>query len=214
MLFPGFLDQVSAQLCTVQTMDTVRRSTKAGRRAVVKAKPAAYSAKQSGSLAQSSNWLSQEELDTLQLLTRAVSAVESKLDDELRNNSDVDLAYYDILWQLRSVPSQSLRMGRLVELCHSKASRMSHAIRRLEELGFLYRVRPESDYRGWMAVLTPQGLKSVERAASVYANSVRTNLLDHLTPEDQERLKAVETNILTRLDPKALPGSADINLPW
>ncbi|GHB67602.1 hypothetical protein GCM10010377_68120 [Streptomyces viridiviolaceus] len=149
-------------------------------------------------------WLSPEELRVFRAFNRTWEAVTACLDTDLENEVGLPRSYFDILWRLRRAPGQSLRMSRLAEITHSKASRITHAVGRLEKAGLVRREVPEGDRRGWLAVLTEEGLERVEQAAPVYARSVREHVLGPLTAEMRDQLTVIGETVLAHLEPGAL----------
>jgi DNA-binding MarR family transcriptional regulator len=154
-------------------------------------------------------WLDPEELRVFRAFNRAAQAVSARLEADMERETGLPRSYFDILWRLRRAPDRALRMTRLAELTHSKASRITHAVGRLESAGLVRREVPEGDRRGWRAVLTDEGLERVEQAAPLYARSVREHVLAPLTAQDRERLTVIGDKLLAHLDPEALPGAGE-----
>ncbi len=155
------------------------------------------------------DWLTPEELRVFRALNRAWEAAAARLDADLEREAGLPRTYFDILWRLRRAPGRALRMTRLAEITHSKASRITHAVGRLEAAGLVRREVPEGDRRGWLAVLTDEGLARAEQAAPVYARSVRENVLGPLSGRRREQLTAIGETLLAHLDPESLPGTPD-----
>jgi DNA-binding MarR family transcriptional regulator len=93
-------------------------------------------------------------------------------------------------------------MSELAERCLSSRSRLSHAVARLEERGWVRRQVCAEDGRGQLAVLTDEGLAALEGAAPVHVNSVRTHLLDQLSPEQIAAMRDIGETLLRHLDPR------------
>ena len=62
-----------------------------------------------------------------------------RLDRELQRDAGMPHAYYEILVRLSEQPDRSLRMSELAERSQSSRSRVSHAVARLEEAGWVRR---------------------------------------------------------------------------
>src|SRR5260370_34855517 len=77
-----------------------------------------------------------------------------------------------------------MRMGDLAEALTFSRSRMSHAITRLEQNGWIRREQCAEDRRGSVAVLTDAGLQALEAAAPQHVESVRAPLFAQLAPEE------------------------------
>lgn len=155
------------------------------------------------------DWLSPDELRVFRAFNRAWEAAAARLDADMEKEAGLPRTYFDILWRLRRAPEHSLRMSRLAEITHSKSSRITHAVGRLEAAGFVRREVPPGDRRGWLAVLTDEGLRRVEQAVPVYARSVREHILAPLTGQARGQLTAIGEELLAHLDPEGLPGAAD-----
>ena len=88
------------------------------------------------------------------------------LDRQLQHDSGMPHTYYVILAMLSEAPQRTLTMGQLADIVRSSPSRLSHAVARLEEAGWVRRSRPSTDRRTTHAQLTEQGyevLVAVER---------------------------------------------------
>jgi DNA-binding MarR family transcriptional regulator len=92
-----------------------------------------------------------------------------------------------------------LRLSDLAEALQVSPSRLSHAIDRMQESGWVKRVRCASDRRGWLATLTDEGYAVLEEAAPHHVESVRRHLFDQLTPEQVEQLREISEAVLAHL---------------
>jgi DNA-binding MarR family transcriptional regulator len=102
-------------------------------------------------------------------------------------------------------------MTDLAERSKITRSRLSHAISRLEQSGWVRREHCPSDRRGQLAVLTDKGFSALEAAAPGHAEQVRTAIFDRLTPEQVTQLGEICRIITQGLQPES-GGPAD--LPW
>ncbi len=156
-------------------------------------------------------WLAPDELRVFRALVRSTRALYVQFDRDLQREAGMPRTYFEILWLLHKEPSRSLRMSDLAEMTGSQASRITHAVGRLEESGYVERTNCPEDRRGWYAVLTDAGFEMLSVAAPVYAASVRRHLLDPLSPRQLEQLTRIGETILSDL---ALPGfSSDLSEP-
>ena len=101
---------------------------------------------------------------------------------------------------LSETPGRMMRMSELADRCLSSRSRLSHAVSRLEERGWVRRQVCAEDGRGQLAVLTDEGFAALEAAAPVHVESVRTHLFDQLTPEQVENMRDLGETLLRHLD--------------
>ncbi len=111
--------------------------------------------------------------------------------------------YYDILVMLSEAPGRARRMSDLAVATRSTRSRLSHAVARLEELGWVRREACPTDRRGWMAILADEGLAALEAAAPKHVESVRTHLFDRLSATQQTQLREICETMLDHLLPIA-----------
>ena len=80
-------------------------------------------------------------------------------------------------------------MTQLAEASTSSKSRLSHAVARLEERGWVERPDCPTDRRGQIARLTDAGFAALDAAAPGHVEQVRRSLFDRLTPEQVEQLR-------------------------
>lgn len=134
-------------------------------------------------------WLSEDEQRAWRAYLYGHRALFDALDRELQADSGIPHAYFEILVPLSEVEGRQLRMSELAELTASSRSRLSHAVARLEEKGWVRRTDVEHDRRGQMCCLTDAGYDVVVHAAPGHVAAVRRYLFDRLTPD---LLKALE----------------------
>src|SRR5262249_12898430 len=91
-----------------------------------------------------------------------------------------------------------LRMSQLAEAAASSKSRISHAVARLEERGWIRRRDCPTDRRGQLAQLTDEGYAVLVAAAPGHVEQVRRTLFDPLTPEQVRQLHAIPRSVLAR----------------
>jgi DNA-binding MarR family transcriptional regulator len=105
-------------------------------------------------------------------------------------------AYWEILVRLGEVPERTMRMSELAEATRSSRSRLSHAINRLEERGWVIREEVDTDRRGQNAVLTAAGQAALEQAAPGHVEMVRRLIVDRLSAEDLQHLGRISQDLL------------------
>jgi DNA-binding MarR family transcriptional regulator len=145
-------------------------------------------------------WLDSEEQRAWRAFLRAAAQVDEALDRQLQRDAGMPHAYYQVLAMLSEAPHRTLRMSQLAGLTTSSASRLSHAVARLEERGWLERVDCETDKRGQVAVLTDKGFGALEAAAPGHVAAVRKHLIDQLTPEQIGQLEEIGSVVLKALE--------------
>jgi DNA-binding MarR family transcriptional regulator len=146
-------------------------------------------------------WLNDDEQRTWRAFLHASRGLWDVLDRELQRDARMPHAYYEILVRLSEAPNRMLRMSDLAEATSSSRSRLSHAVARLEEYGWVRREDCPTDRRGQLAVLTDQGFEVLADAAHGHVEGVRTHLFDQLTPEQVVQLRQISEAMLDHLDP-------------
>ncbi len=146
-------------------------------------------------MAETTRWLSDEEQCTWRSFLAAISLLVDELDRELQRDARMPHTYYEILVALSEAPCRTLRMSQLADRCHSSRSRLSHAVSRLEEAGWVRREACPTDKRGALAVLTDKGFAALEAAAPGHVDAVRRHLFDVLTPEQVKQLGEISRAI-------------------
>lgn len=145
-------------------------------------------------------WLSECEQEIWRAFMTAVDGLSDHFARQLQRDSGMPYTYYEILVALSEAPDRTLRMSDLAGVRGSSRSRLSHAVARLEEEGWVTRRTCTTDKRGSFAVLTDKGFAALEAAAPGHVTAVREKLFDVLTPEQIEQLGEISKAILHGLD--------------
>lgn len=138
-----------------------------------------------------SRWLDEEEQRTWRAFLQATRRLFEEIDRQLQRESGIPHAYYEVLVQLSEAPDRTLRMSQLADRSLSSRSRLSHAVARLEEAGWIRRAVCSSDRRGTYATLTDEGFAVLAAAAPGHVETVRRLLLDPLTREQVSQLQQI-----------------------
>jgi DNA-binding MarR family transcriptional regulator len=136
-------------------------------------------------------WLDDQEHHAWRSYLAATRLLKSQLDRELQRDSQIPHAYYEILVQLSEAPGRRLRMSDLADASESSRSRLSHAVARLEQSGWVRRESCPTDRRGAFAILTDTGFEALAAAAPAHVESVRKHLFDRLTSEQVRQLAEI-----------------------
>jgi DNA-binding MarR family transcriptional regulator len=150
---------------------------------------------------QQTRWLNDREQLAWRTFLSACQTVFGAVESQLLRDSDIPHGYYEVLVRLSETPGRALRMTQLAEASTSSKSRLSHAVARLEERGWVKRTDCPTDRRGQIAQLTDEGYAALAAAAPGHAEQVRRSLIDRLTPEQVEQLLQICTAILAGADP-------------
>jgi DNA-binding MarR family transcriptional regulator len=142
-------------------------------------------------------WLDEEEEATWRGFLLASKLMMDRVERDLKQQSGLSFAYYDVLSRLSEAPRRSMRMADLAAACVFDRSRLSHTIDRLARDGWVRREEAGGDGRGQYAVLTAEGLKEVRRAARRHVEQVRELVFDRLSEEQQRSLREISAVLAT-----------------
>jgi DNA-binding MarR family transcriptional regulator len=154
-------------------------------------------------------WLDGDEQRTWRSFVTATRLLFDGIERQLQQDSGLPHAYYEILVRLSEAPGRTMRMSDLATTSLSSRSRISHAVTRLEENGWVRRVPCEHDKRGAMAELTDVGLAGLREAAPGHVEAVRRGLFDALTPEQVAALREISDTLVDHLSDGPVWPAAD-----
>ena len=126
-----------------------------------------------------------------------------EIERDLQRDSSLSWGHYEILVMLSETADRARRMSELADATQSSRSRLSHAVARLEELGWVRRETCATDRRGQLAVLTDDGFAALEAAAPGHVDSVRRHFFDQLSPDELKQLAEIQMTLLDHLLPLA-----------
>jgi DNA-binding MarR family transcriptional regulator len=162
---------------------------------------------------QETRWLTAEEQRAWRAFLTACQTLFSAIDAQLLHDAKIPHGYYEILVRLSETPGRALRMTQLAEASTSSKSRLSHAVARLEERGWVQRMDCPTDRRGQIAQLTDEGFAALAAAAPGHVEQVRHSLIDQLTPEQIEHLREISELVIAVGGPQqageGCPGEPD-----
>jgi DNA-binding MarR family transcriptional regulator len=141
-------------------------------------------------------WLTAEEQQTWRSFLTASSMLFSTVEAQLQQGAGIPHGYYEILVRLSEAPGRAMRMSLLAEVSTSSKSRLSHAVARLEERGWIRRTECPTDRRGQVAELTDVGFAALAGAAPGHVEQVRRSLIDALTPEQVTQLRLISEAVI------------------
>jgi DNA-binding MarR family transcriptional regulator len=135
-------------------------------------------------------WLSGEEHAAWVSLTALLVALPQAIDRQLRRDSGLNFFEYSVLSGLSQTPGRALQLTTLAHLAAGSLSRISHAVSRLEQQGWVQR-RACGGTRGVEAVLTEAGFAKLVEAAPAHVREARRLVVDVLSPAEREQLTAI-----------------------
>jgi DNA-binding MarR family transcriptional regulator len=146
-------------------------------------------------------WLDDNEQETWRTFLAASQLLRESLERQLQRDAGMPHTYYMILVVLSETADRSMTMSELAQLVRSSPSRLSHAVAKLEEAGWVQRCRHARDGRTTLATLTDQGFAALEAAAPGHVEQVRSALFDPLTEEQVRQLREIFQAVLDKLGP-------------
>lgn len=152
-----------------------------------------------GSGVDHTRWLDDGEQRTWRAFLGAQRLVSERIERRLQHAAGMPHAYYEILVRLSEAPGRTLRMSVLADSALASRSRVSHAVARMEEAGWVVRRSCPTDRRGQLAELTERGREALEAVAPEHVESVREAVFDALTPAQQAGLREAAEALVAHL---------------
>ncbi|MEX2132530.1 MAG: MarR family transcriptional regulator [Acidimicrobiia bacterium] len=118
-----------------------------------------------------------------------------ELDSRLDSSAGVSLPDYTLLARLRDAGEEGLRMSELAESAVFSRSRISHAISRLENQGWVERRSCPTDRRGSYAALTEAGAAKLAEAEPVHTEVIKEHMLGSIDVADAESFRRATDQI-------------------
>ena len=146
-------------------------------------------------------WLDEDEQRTWRSFLATSELLYGALDRQLQRDAGITHASYIVLAMLSEAPGRSMRMSELASVANSSPSRLSHAVARLQERGWIRREPAPKDGRGTVAVLTDSGWDMLVQTAPGHVTAVREHLFDRLTADQIRSLGEICATVLDGLDP-------------
>lgn len=146
-------------------------------------------------------WLTPAERGAWLALSAMTITLPGALDAQLQRDAGLSFYEYMVLAMLSEQPDRTLRMSELAQLTNGSLSRLSHVAKRLERAGFIRRERSTVDARATNAILTDEGLATTVASAPGHVEEARRLVIDALTPDQLEQLRAIGAAVMSRVDP-------------
>ena len=133
-------------------------------------------------------WLDDDQLRDWKSLVALVMTLPAALDAQLKRDTGLNMFEYHVLAGLSAAPDGALPMSDLAVMAQGSISRLSHAVRRLEEAGWVERRACTEAGRRTAAWLTEAGRRKIEESAPSHVREARRLVVDALTPEQLRAL--------------------------
>jgi DNA-binding MarR family transcriptional regulator len=144
-------------------------------------------------------WLTASEQRAWRAYLESSKILFDALDRQLQRESDMPHAYFEILVRLSETEGHTLRMSQLADQTRSSRSRLSHAVARLEERGWVVREDCPTDRRGQLAKLTDVGFEVLRSAAPGHVGAVCNYLIEALDDEQLGQLAVIGEAIIAKV---------------
>ncbi|MFP3580259.1 MarR family transcriptional regulator [Arthrobacter sp. SIMBA_036] len=145
-------------------------------------------------------WLNADERRAWLALLSINTLLPSALDTQLQSAGKLSLFDYNVLAMLSETEGRYLPMSELAARTSASLSRLSHVVTKLQKRGWVDRQADPRDARVTVAHLTDAGMSTILALAPDHVESVRTLMLDSLTPDDVTDLARIGEKIVARLD--------------
>jgi DNA-binding MarR family transcriptional regulator len=143
-------------------------------------------------------WLTPEEQQAWRAHLTMGKLLSRQLDRDL-HSFGLSINDYEILVVLSEAPDRRLRMTDLADATAQSRSRLSHQITRMETSGLVRRESCPGDKRGLFAVLTTQGMATIQRVAPHHVESVRRHFIGLLTGDQLSAMREGYTAVIDHL---------------
>jgi DNA-binding MarR family transcriptional regulator len=131
----------------------------------------------------------------------ALSAVHALVTDELAaalaSTCGLSIHEFEVLLRVEHGADGGLRLGALSKMIRLSQPSLSRTVARLERQDWLRRSGAPGDGRGVLVSPTEAGRRVLARGAAAHADTIRSLLLDRLTPDEQELLAQALTRVAT-----------------
>jgi DNA-binding MarR family transcriptional regulator len=145
-------------------------------------------------------WLDDDEQHAWLGLLTTQARLDAALDRQLQRDFGLSHTQYGIMARLSVAPGRTMHMSTLAAWTASSQSRLSHAVARLEEQGWVERTRCSENKRAVHATLTETGWELIKKAAPSHVHEVRRLLFDNLTPQQVRALGEITDTVLATLE--------------
>lgn len=146
-------------------------------------------------------WLTPAEERAWRKYRRMRTVLDLAISRDLRQDSGLSDADYDVLSTLSEAEGDSWRAGDLAARLLWSTSRLAHQVGRMEQRGLVRRTASHDDARGAVVALTAAGREVLEAAARQHVASVRRHLVDLLTADEIATLDRIATKAIEQAGP-------------
>ncbi len=146
-------------------------------------------------------WLTPRELDAWMSLTVLLVALPQAIDRQLKRDSGLNFFEYTMLAGLSRSPGRAMQLSVLADFASGSLSRISHAVSRLEQQGWVRRRACGAESRGIEAELTDAGFAKLAEAAPHHVREARRLVVDTLDPAELDQLRGICHKLVSAASP-------------
>ena len=150
-------------------------------------------------------WLDSREDRAWRAFVHAPHQLFVRLNRHLVQESGLTDADYKVLVVLSEHPTGRMSAQELCGLLQWEKSRLSHQLRRMEELGLVLRKPNPADARSVMVCLQPAGRRTIKDAAPKHVYNVRRHFIDLFTPAELDTFADLNDRVLRHLAEEPFP---------
>ena len=150
-------------------------------------------------------WLNEGQLGDWASLMGMLTLLPAALDAQLRRDAGLNTFEYHVLVQLAEGHDRRLPMSALASAAQGSRSRLSHAVRRLEDSGWVERVSSSEERHRVDARLTDLGWNKLVATAPGHVREARRLVVDALSPDQLASLGEAARIVLAAIDPSTSP---------
>jgi DNA-binding MarR family transcriptional regulator len=133
-------------------------------------------------------------------LIRLEIALWNRIDDRLRREHDLSLAFFEALYAIGQARSASLRVGDLARALRITVGAASKLADRVEATGLIRRELDADDRRASRLALTDAGRHTLADASTTYEAELAAVLDATLNTDEQQRLHDLVTRLLAAMN--------------
>jgi len=126
-------------------------------------------------------WLTPAEQEAWRAFLISSQLVLAALDRQLQRDAGIPHAWFALLVVLAEHPHRTARQSELAGIAEFSLSRLSHAITRLVDRGWVTRTPDPNDRRATLVTLTDAGANALETIAPAHVALVKEMLFDRLS---------------------------------
>jgi DNA-binding MarR family transcriptional regulator len=132
------------------------------------------------------------ELAVWRAFLHAHTVVIQRIEKDLKAHGLPPLGWYDVLWPLYRAENGRLRMNELAEEVVLSRTGLVRLVDRVEAAGLLRREPVPEDGRGSYAVITEDGVATLQQIWPIYRRHIQQDFLDPLGPDARRLRTALE----------------------